>query len=262
MCVHACFVCVWCICAHVCVPVLAGPWALRHDTKLPLNQAAVGCRKDMLFHVLMKQRKNATVRECTFHARGIWADVMLIDMAWLDASCLFLPQSISLSLALSYFKALIFIFMHKPDGSILKALNAVCSQCCEDVNCLCSMALHVLDETNKKCHNSQIIQLCYSHMEWLIFLSIGGFLAVMSLAVWGSRITQILNVEDALGPCMLLCDVCLQCHYTHYFCLLTALFPKKYIHTYIHHRPRENIDHLQLICPSANYSKLFMLSYL
>jgi len=31
----------------------AGPWALCHDTKLPLNQTAVGSRIDIIFYVLI-----------------------------------------------------------------------------------------------------------------------------------------------------------------------------------------------------------------
>lgn len=31
----------------------AAPWALCHDTKLPLNQTAVGCRIDIIFNVLI-----------------------------------------------------------------------------------------------------------------------------------------------------------------------------------------------------------------
>lgn len=43
--------------------------ALGHDTKLPLNQAAVGCRTDIIFNEIITYReKNALDRECTFHA--------------------------------------------------------------------------------------------------------------------------------------------------------------------------------------------------
>lgn len=44
-------------------------WALGHDTKLPLNQAAVGFRTDIIFNeIITYTEKNALVRECIFHA--------------------------------------------------------------------------------------------------------------------------------------------------------------------------------------------------
>lgn len=54
-----------CCCAYA-------SWALGHDTKLPLNQAAVGCRTDIIFNeIITYTQKNALVRECTFNAADL-----------------------------------------------------------------------------------------------------------------------------------------------------------------------------------------------
>lgn len=69
--------------------------ALGHDTKLPLNQAAVGCRTDIIFNeIITNTEKNALVRECTFHAGDLGkCGTNRHDLA----SCPHLPLSSSLS---------------------------------------------------------------------------------------------------------------------------------------------------------------------
>lgn len=46
--------------------------ALGHDSKLPLNQAAVGCRTDIICNeIITNTEKNALVKECSFHAEDL-----------------------------------------------------------------------------------------------------------------------------------------------------------------------------------------------
>lgn len=56
-----------------------GPWALCHDTKLPLNQTAVGSRIDIIFNELITYtEKRSIVGQPVFHASRWASRVTLI----------------------------------------------------------------------------------------------------------------------------------------------------------------------------------------
>lgn len=55
--------------------------ALGHDTKHPLNQAAVGCRTDIIFNEIITYTEKNALGSVPFML-GIWENAVLIDMIW------------------------------------------------------------------------------------------------------------------------------------------------------------------------------------